>query len=294
VNRVRLLREAGDYPAAAAALRQTIADGEAAYGPDAVQLVGALNELGMVGKYAGHFAEAERAYQRALRICVNRGPAGAGDMASVLHNLAGLAHARGDARSAETLARRGIAVRAALPGVDPLALAADRAALAAILIDLGRYDEARGLLSNAVGIYRERGRPHDLAVALHNLGSAQFRQAHSGPDQSGPAQSRPAVREAAGTLRQAYRLKRAVLGRRHPDLAITLHNLARCQQELGRTARARRNWRRAVRLLRGVVAPDHPTLLACGRPIRASRSGSRRRCATPGGSPAARSAGGWA
>lgn len=236
---------AGDYPAAAKVLRTAIAAAEAALGPDAVECATLLNQLGMVGKFAGDFAEAEVAYRRALVVQIGRGDAGA-MTADILHNLAGLAHARGDAGSALALARRGIDVRRGLPSPNAGRLAGDRAALAAILIDLGRHAEARAMLHELL----RGGRPrYDTAVALHNLGSSQYHQRSFG--------------RAAITLHRALRLKRAELGPRHPDLAITLYNLGRCLESLGWRRLARRHWRRALALLDGAVAADHPTLTAC-------------------------------
>jgi len=237
---------AGDYPAAARVLRDAVAAAEATLGPDAVECGVLLNELGIVGKYAGDFTAAEAAYRRALAIEERRGlPAGA-NAAGLLHNLAGLAHARGDTETALRLARRGIEVRAALPFPDPAGLAADRAALAAILVDLRRYGEARIVLDETLrgGVPR-----YDTAVALHNLGSSRYREGHPG--------------RAAVLLRRALALKRAELGADHPDLAVTLHNLGRCLEKLGCRRLARRQWRRAVAVLDGAVAADHPTLIAC-------------------------------
>jgi tetratricopeptide (TPR) repeat protein len=144
-------RAAGDYAGAAALLRTAVTDARAALGPDAVELSTLLNELGIVGKYSGDFAEAETAYQHALAIEDRGGRAAGANAASILHNLAGLAHARGDAGSALPLALRGIDIRAVLPEPDPAGLAEDRAALAAILIDLGRYGEARQALTDLIG-----------------------------------------------------------------------------------------------------------------------------------------------
>lgn len=238
-------RRAGDYPAAAKVLRTAIAAADAALGPDGAECGTLLNELGMVAKAAGNFVEAEAAYRRALAIEGSRGEAGA-MTADILHNLAGLAHARGDAESALTLAQRGIGIRRGLLPHDACGLAADRAALAAILIDLGRHAQARPMLDEPL----RGGAPrYDTAVALHNLGSSQYRQGNPG--------------RAAVTLHRALALKAAELGRRHPDLAITLYNLGRCLESLGWRRLAHRQWRRALAVLDGAVAADHPTLVAC-------------------------------
>jgi len=241
-------RHAGDYPASARVLREAVAAAEAALGPAAAELGVLLNELGIVGKYAGDFPTAEAAYRRALDIEERRGARGGANAASLLHNLAGLAHARGDAETALRLAHQGIEIRAALACPDPQGLAADRAALAAILVDLRRFGEARSVLDETLrgGVPR-----YDTAVALHNLGSARFREGHPG--------------RAAVLLRRALVLKRAELGADHPDLAVTLHNLGRCLEALGWRRMARRQWLRAVAVLDGAVAVDHPTLIACRR-----------------------------
>src|SRR5438046_1591506 len=137
----RQCRLNGDYLAAEATLRRAVGDAEAALRPDAAEFAVVLNELGIVAKYAGDFAGAEAAFQRALAIEERRNQARGVAAANILHNLAGLAHARGDAAAALPLALRGIDIRASSPDVDRQELIQDEAALAAILVDLDRYDE---------------------------------------------------------------------------------------------------------------------------------------------------------
>jgi tetratricopeptide (TPR) repeat protein len=216
---------------------------------DSAELAAVLNELGMVGKYSGDFADAERAYRRALAIYEECGLGTSTQAASVLHNLGGLAHARRDFVEAESFARQGIAIREAAEGAAGRQLTEDRAALAAILVDLDKHDEARSILIDVVASLQRRSppEPFEVAVALHNLGSLQFRLGEVG--------------EAERTLRRALVLKEEALGPNHPDLAITLHNLACCLDELGRTEPAGQLFRRAIRILEPAVVPDHPTLV---------------------------------
>ena len=239
--------------AAEATLRRAVGDAEAALRPDAAEFAVVLNELGIVAKYSGDFAGAEAAFQRALAIEERRNRARGVAAANILHNLAGLAHARGDAAAALPLALRGIDIRASSPDVDRQELIQDEAALAAILVDLDRYDEARATLSR---VLRNRPARYDAAVALHNLGSLRFRQGD--------------IIGAITTLWRAQALKTAELGRRHPDLAPTLHNLACCFEQLGWTRWQRRYLRRAVAVLESTVTADHPTLLACRRKLTAA------------------------
>jgi tetratricopeptide (TPR) repeat protein len=238
----------GDYTAAAAKLRGAVVQAEAVLGPDAAELSALLDELGIVDRFSGDFVEAEVAYWRALEIEDRPGPAPSVDTAGILHNLTGLAQARGDAESALPLALRGIDVRRSLPDAGPGGPAGDRATLAAILADAGAYDRARAELVELL----EGGAPrYDTAVALHNLGSLRLREGK--------------LAEAAVTLRRALTLKSVELGRRHPDLGVTLHNLGCCQQQLGRLRLARLYLQRAAAILDRAVAKDHPVLASCRR-----------------------------
>jgi hypothetical protein len=65
----------------------------------------------------------------------------------------GLAHARGDHAAGEEPARRSVSIRARAVGPDHPEVAADRAALAAILDALGRHDEAEALLREALRVF---------------------------------------------------------------------------------------------------------------------------------------------
>ena len=52
-------------------------------------------------------------------------------------------------------------------------------------------------------------------------------------------------------------------GREHPELAASLVNLASVVGERGDTAGARVLYERALAVMQGVVAADHPTRRAC-------------------------------
>jgi len=251
VVQARALRVAGSYRPAAKRLNKTIARYEARPEVDPIGLGVALNELGMIGKYSGHFDEAERAYLEALRLFKRCAPgAGSARAASVLHNLGGLAHARGRFVEAAAFARRGIAVRESAGGTGSVQLIDDRAALAAILVDLGHLDEARAALLDVVALRETptHADPVEVAVALHNLGSLHFRSG--------------LVTEARQTLERTLALKQKTLAPGHPDLAITLHNLACCLAQLGEPEAAAHHFQRGVDVLAPVAAHDHPTLAA--------------------------------
>ncbi len=241
-------RQAGRLTEARDELRAALALAEQDRAHDSLQLVALLNEIGIVGKYRGDFADAAAAYDRALRILDDSGTEMTDMQASLLHNIAGLAHARGDAVGAISAAREGIAVRLASACTDPLDLAKDRAALAAILIDLHQTDEARDLLEEVLVVLEGAYGPesHEVAVALHNFGSLEYR--------CGDCEA------AASMLDRSIRVKRTTLGTNHPDLAIGLHNLACAQAEVGLINQAIDSLEEAIALLAESVAANHPTL----------------------------------
>ncbi|WP_165952345.1 tetratricopeptide repeat protein [Kribbella albertanoniae] len=245
------MREKGQFAEARHEFHRALALAEQGPTVDPLQLVPLLNDIGVIGKYRGDFDEAESAYRRALRIVNEREDGQVELRASLLHNIAGLAHARGDAVAAESVAREGIALRERSAATNPLDLAADRAALAAILVDLHQTDEAHELLADVIAVFERRYGPehYEVAVALHNLGSLEHR--------AGDFQS------AAANLDRSAEIKRLALRPDHPDLAITLHNLACAQTELGLVSQAITSLREAITLLTDVVATDHPTLKSC-------------------------------
>ena len=64
----RLLRRQGQYAQAAAVIRRALTFAEQRFGAESLQTAWTLNELGMLGKYAGWFDAAEQCYHSALAI----------------------------------------------------------------------------------------------------------------------------------------------------------------------------------------------------------------------------------
>jgi tetratricopeptide (TPR) repeat protein len=130
-------------------------------------------------------------------------------------------------------------------------LAADKAALAAILDGAGKHEEAERLLREALALFeRLFGEAHyEVAVNLNNLAAIHHRRGDE-----------PQAREL---YERALAIKQKLLGAAHPDLAPTLANLAALHASAGRTAEARACYSRAIAVLDPIVEPDHPTLIAC-------------------------------
>jgi tetratricopeptide (TPR) repeat protein len=200
--------------------------------------------LAMTCKYTGRFSEAEALHRRALAT------AEAHDhrdlVATVCHNLGGLAHARGDHAAGIPWARRSVRERSFLD--DPLGLAADRGALAGLLIDAGEIDEARRLLESArLTFVAHLGEDHDeVAVVDGNLANVAL----AAGDLAG----------AEHRARAALRIKERRMGANHPELAVTLTTLGTVRRRRGDDREAVRLHRRALAVLRPAVEPDHPLL----------------------------------
>jgi tetratricopeptide (TPR) repeat protein len=118
--------------------RRAVELAERFFGRWDLDLAGALNDLGMLRKYQGRYPEAIPLYRRALSIVRAAGLGTSADAASSYHNLGGIEHARGRYARAEAPARRAVEIRTRALGPRHPQVAADVAALAAIVEGRGR------------------------------------------------------------------------------------------------------------------------------------------------------------
>jgi tetratricopeptide (TPR) repeat protein len=265
------LRMAGRHGDAQACLLRALDVAERWLPPGDAEIAMAHNDLGVLGKYAGRFEEAEAHYRQALAM-VEATPGSEDFVATLLHNLAGLAHSRGDFAAAEPLARRSVEVRAGVAGVDHPATVADAAQHGAILLALGRLDEAEALLCDAIAWFERRlgEENYEVAVNLNNLAMLRIRQ------------GRPSDAEAL--YRRSLRMKESLLGpgqpapdgspTDHQDVAMTAHNLAALLLERGRLDEAEAMASRAAASFASALDVGHPKLVAASElltEIRAAR-----------------------
>ncbi|MEU0785385.1 tetratricopeptide repeat protein [Streptomyces sp. NPDC006173] len=211
------------------------------------------NEFGMVCKYSGNFERAAASYDIALTLLETSDTVDDVGLADIYHNIGGLAHARGDYAAAEAPARRAVAIRErALSPTHP-EVAADRAALAPILMGLGRLEEAEVLLRDAMATFETAYGPahYDYVIALGNLAALIH--------QLGRHET------AEDLYQQTLNALEKSLGPEHPDLAPVLANLADLQRTLGNPERARTLDTRAGTILTSAVRAGHPTLDALNK-----------------------------
>ncbi|MFI6996226.1 tetratricopeptide repeat protein [Nocardia sp. NPDC050175] len=239
-------RRTGDYRQAEHALGRALPLADAAGGalPAAV-----LTQLGITAKELGAFDRAAHHYAR-LRRLYDETSATPAEFAALWHNLAGLAHARGDYLAAETHARRAVDTRHSGPHTNPVDLAQDLAVLAAALAGQDRHGEARTLLREALAICRTARPPrhYEIAVQLHNL--AAIEQTLGDTD------------TAERHYRQALAIKERLLGSDHPEIALLTNNLATLLHQQERHGEAVAYHRRALSIATRTFPPEHPVVVA--------------------------------
>ena len=236
-------RARGSLAAADRGYRKALSEARRRLPPRDPLIGSLLNNLGVLRKAQGRYAEALAFYRRALPL-VPRGDREA--RATLEHNLGGSEHARGRYVQAEPHARRSVALRSAALGPHHPAVAADLAALAAIVEARGRFDEAAGLYRQALAVFRRKLGPASLELGLGLASLAALEQ------QRGRfSRARPLYARALAILER-------LLGKDHPDIAMTLNNLAVLERDAGRLARARAGFRRAFASFQRMLGPRHP------------------------------------
>ena len=244
-----VLRTLGSYAEAEQVLREAIACAENALGGDDEDLVVALNHLAVLFKYTGKFGEAAALYERALQI-TERLPGHDFLLATLLHNVGGLAHARGSYANGEPAARRSVECRERALGPDHPAVAADLAALAALIDGQERHTEAGEMYERALAIFeRVYGPDHyEMAVTLNNLAGVRLAEGNVG--------------EAEAIYRRSLAIKERLFGPDHPDVAMTLNNLALLLSTAGRCDEAALLYERALDTFSSRLDADHPKIAA--------------------------------
>lgn len=182
-------------------------------GDDSEAVALARNELGVLYRYWGRFAEAAELYDRALTSLGAMHGENSLECAAVYHNLGGLEHARRDFDRAAAFGLRAWEIsRAALGDDDPRALL-DAVGYGAALEGLGRYAESEQLYREALPRLEERlGARHiEIAYLLHNLGAV--------------VEMRGDRAEAIRLYQRALEMKESMLRAGHPEIGVTLRLL---------------------------------------------------------------------
>lgn len=167
-------------------------------------------------------------------------------LATLLHNLGGLAHSRRRPHEAEPYARRGLALRRDHCD-DPIGVAADAAALASILETRDEWAEAETLYREALTVYEDVADDYEAAMTRNGL-AAVLRFAGR-PD------------EAEALFRAALAEMEHLRGQAHPETATVRNNLAMLLNATGRPGEALPLLDQAAEDLTAILGPAHPATL---------------------------------
>jgi tetratricopeptide (TPR) repeat protein/CHAT domain-containing protein len=238
----------GDFPAAlieAQKLEQAV---KAKFGANHANYGNALNNLGVVNRRLGKYAESEGFYRRSLAIRIKTLGVNHVDVAQTLNNLANLYDDQGRYAEAEELLKRALATRERALGANHADVATTLASLGIATYHEGKYAEAEEHFKRALAIREQAlGASHpDVAKALDNLASLYLGQAK--------------YAEAEALYKRALAIEEQSQGANHPDVAPTLGNLAVVYRRQGRPAEAEELYKRALAIEERALGANHPDL----------------------------------
>jgi tetratricopeptide (TPR) repeat protein len=164
------------------------------------------NALGVNCKFAGRLDDAQRHYDDVYDLLRSSPDPDPGDLAGLFHNLAGLAHSRGDAADGILWAQRGIALRAEMGDAARLDLARDLGGLGALQHLAGQIEPARDSYARAHGeTVAMLGPDHpEVGVLLANRAALESDAGNTS--------------EALATYERALALLTAALGADHDEV----------------------------------------------------------------------------
>ncbi len=219
---------------------------ESVLGPDHPATAESLNNLAILLKHQGDYAEARRLYERAVATYERRFGPNHPDTATALGNLALLLQTEGAFGEARPLFERALAISEKASGRDSLQTATALGNLARLLQVSGEDARALQLNERTLAIFKAKlGADHPAtASAMAALGNAM--RAENGRSDGRALQE------------QALAVHEAALGPDHPRVAVTLAELAQTLRLQGDNAAARTVLERALSIREKALGPSHP------------------------------------
>ncbi len=248
----------GDYRGAEPMLREAVVTAQQAFDENGEELALARNDLAVLYKFDGRFADALPLYQAVLAVMLERHGAESLEAATVLHNIAGVLHAAGAFVQAESPARRAWDISRARMGSDDPQTLGDAAVYAAVLDGLARYEEAEAIYRECLtGTERAFGPEHtEVASVLHNLAAV--------------CEARGKLAEAEQHYRRALAINDRLLGSDTLDAALTRNNLGALLVRAGCPELAQPLLAHAHEIMTARLASDHPHVERVRRNLQAA------------------------
>ena len=236
----------GRYAEAEPLYKRSLAICEKALGPDHPDVATSLNNLAELYRAQGRYAEAEPLYKRALAIREKALGPDHPDVATSLNNLAVLYQRPGPLRRGRAALQARLAIREKALGPDHPDVAISLNNLAVLYRSQGRYAEAEPLYKRAWRSARRRSAP---TTPTSPPASTTWRRC----TRPGP------VRRGRAALQARLAIDEKALGPDHPDVAISLNNLAVLYDTRAATPRPSRSTSAAWRSARRRSDPTTPT-----------------------------------
>lgn len=221
---------------------------QSAFGQDHLQ---AADALGVLARFLEHKGDAAAAIQALHRSVEIRDKHTADErLAADLEALAAL-----QPSSAASLLVRAIQIREdAGKGGAELALAHTR---------LGDVLAGSGDPAEAMKHYRTSVQGFEKAIANKTVPAGDLRFALALVNLGFALEQEQKFAAAEGSYRRALAIQEKGLGPRHPEVGVTLNNLAGVLGALGRFAQAEQVYRRAMGLFESTLGPRNPRLALC-------------------------------
>ena len=203
----------------------------------------ARESLGTTFSALGSYEKAEHQFRAALGLRREGLGENNADVAGSMSSLAGLLRNMSKLTEAEALERRALQIRLQLFGPQHADVAESMYGLAEVLISTGKMSEAEDLYRRALAIDLQTGSPHAHEVA-HSLGVLLFQERR--------------LAEAEASLRQALALAQGALGDEHPDIAITMNQLAYVYHRENNLAESEKYARASLAMSQRFYGKEHP------------------------------------
>jgi CHAT domain-containing protein/tetratricopeptide (TPR) repeat protein len=251
----QLLYLLGDVPNAHRTWTEALALAARTLAPDHPIVAQADRALAIGEQALGNLAEARRLREQALTIETNRlQPC---QLANGLSEVANSLMDDGDYVRARSLYDRARALNEGCLGRINTEVATAVYNQFVVARDMGAVDEAAALGYRAIDIWTKAFSPTHPLVAFASSAVASFEA------------SRKHYAQASVLFERALRIRRQKLGSRHPDVALTLTDLATMQRDSGQLTSAFRSIREAIDIL--MEAPSrYPDFLPRALAVRGS------------------------
>ncbi len=230
-----LYLDQGKHHEAAIALSRALSNLETSLGPEHMEVVGCLTDLGVCYRRMGRYAEAEGASTRVLEIVQKTG--GGADVAAAQYAMGLLYSETG--RQAQAVAALQTAVRLLEQQRNPPpgALAMALTSLGNVYLQQSRFHEGEPVLRRA------------LHAAIDTYGPGAIETAHVECGLATLEAARGQSRAAEARWRRVLRILEAKRGPDHPDVGFVLLNLAETVRRPGHYVEAQSLAERGVKLM---------------------------------------------